>query len=83
MSRVCKCASICPYAPEQTTAGCPAADLCPGYTEPGRLEYTTGTPPAPVFEINGVDYSHHLRGPFDVSLDGQRIATRAIYKEKD
>lgn len=31
MSKVCGSANVCPYAPEQTTAGCPCADLCPRY----------------------------------------------------
>lgn len=37
MSKVCGSAKDCPFAPEQTTGGCPCADLCPGYCEP----YTT------------------------------------------
>lgn len=43
MSKVCKCSNGCPYAPQQTTAGCPAAELCPGYTDLTELEYGTGT----------------------------------------
>lgn len=43
MSKVCESLGACPYAPQQTTAGCPAAELCPGYTEMSDIEYRTGT----------------------------------------
>ena len=37
MSKICGAASGCPFAPEQTTGGCPCAELCPGYYEDVRL----------------------------------------------
>lgn len=46
MSKICGHASGCPYAPEQTTAGCPCAELCPGYCENTRLTYSTSTKPS-------------------------------------
>lgn len=83
MAKVCTAGNTCPYSQQQTTGGCPAAEVCPGYTAPDYIEYAIGTPPAPVFEINGIDYSNRLRWPFDVNLNGQRIVSRAIYKDED
>ena len=41
MSKVCGAASICPFGQQQTTSGCPCAELCPGYCE--KIETTTST----------------------------------------
>lgn len=43
MSKVCGSAPICHFAPEQTTAGCPCAELCPGYCIPTHTITTTKT----------------------------------------
>ncbi len=43
MSKVCGSAAACPFAPTQQTDGCPAADLCPSYTEPWHDFCTTAS----------------------------------------
>lgn len=43
MSKICAMANACPYAPEQTTGGCPCAELCPGYCEGVGLTYSITT----------------------------------------
>lgn len=45
MSKICGAASYCPYKPEQTTGGCPCAELCPGYCVGTASEYSTSTTP--------------------------------------
>lgn len=57
MSKICASAGACPFSPEQTSAGCPAAELCPGYCEPNSYEYSTTTsgtapPDGRIIDIN-------------------------------
>ena len=33
MSKICAAANSCPFSQQQTTAGCPCAELCPGFCE--------------------------------------------------
>lgn len=54
MSKVCGSANCCPYAPEQTTSGCPCADLCPGYCKDAYTFTSTATIPC--------DLSHPMSG---------------------
>ena len=43
MSRVCAIEYACRFKPQQTDAGCPCADLCPGFVpEDERLYYSSG-----------------------------------------
>ena len=41
MTKICASSECCPYHKEQTTAGCPCADSCVGYTEPKDFRYRT------------------------------------------
>ena len=43
MSKICASSECCPYHKQQTSAGCPCADLCAGYTEPKDFRYRTTT----------------------------------------
>lgn len=43
MSRICGMANECPWEIEQTTAGCPCAELCPIFTLDTTYESTTTT----------------------------------------
>ena len=45
MSKICKASYNCPFAPEQTTVGCPCADLCPGYVDTNETKCWTETIP--------------------------------------
>ena len=47
MSEICE-SSNCPFAPEQTTEGCPCADLCPGYVYTNYVKCLTETIPGAV-----------------------------------
>lgn len=39
MSKICDAALTCPFAPEQTTVGCPCSETCPGFAS---AEETSG-----------------------------------------
>lgn len=43
MSKVCAASQTCPFAPEQTTGGCPCAELCPGFKENTDIWYSSNT----------------------------------------
>ena len=45
MSKVCGRYSGCPFAPDQTTGGCPCAELCPGFCKDSRVIASTSTEP--------------------------------------
>lgn len=48
MSKICGSNNACPFAPEQTTEGCPCADLCPGYVDTNETKCLTETIPGAV-----------------------------------
>ncbi len=82
MSKVCKYYNSCPYAPQQVSTGCPAAELCQGYTNPSKSEFTWNATIS-VFNIDGIDYSDLLRPrTTPISLNGQRIISRETSKEE-
>ena len=56
MSKLCAASECCPYHKEQTTAGCPCADLCAGYTEPKDFRY--GTTTAVPYLATDINVSH-------------------------
>lgn len=43
MAKICGAASNCPFSQQQTTVGCPCAELCPGYCEDITTYTTTST----------------------------------------
>lgn len=43
MSKICAAASNCPFSQQQTTAGCPCAELCPGFCEETETYSSTST----------------------------------------
>ena len=45
MSRVCEKSKYCPFAPEQTTGGCPCAETCPSYCKDSTFVYRTTAEP--------------------------------------
>jgi len=38
MSKICGAVGGCPFAPEQTSGGCPIAETCPGYRHDVRYK---------------------------------------------
>lgn len=57
MSKICEASYNCPFAPEQTAAGCPCADLCPGYVSSNRTVLSDKVIPGKVVIASGDTYN--------------------------
>ena len=55
MSLVCRASQTCPFAPEQTTGGCPCAELCPGFTDSTGFTADYKTTPDNTIEMEVTD----------------------------
>ena len=43
MSKMCGAANACPFSQQQTTGGCPCAELCPGFCEKADVAYSSAS----------------------------------------
>lgn len=63
--KICGAANGCPFSQEQTTGGCPRAETCPGYSEPGWVTTSNRTVPEPPY--NSKVY-HYYTNDFESSI---------------